>query len=334
MKPTTGVLAFCLCFTLLGTRTYPVFAKAPATAKIVFASNFEGKSDIHLMNPDGSQLVNITNHRSHDTSPVWSPTGEQILFVSDREQPRFHCDLYLMDADGRNLRRVFPMPAYRCAPTWSPDGKQIAYHIQEPRGTFIYIGTIDGKNEEAVTRGRYPVWSPNGMEIAFVGRAEWRQQLHILNLRTRKQKVLFPPPKIRESKIRSAPTWSPAGDKLAFSWKHKVPLEAFPDSDTIYIINRNGTGLKQIVHKAEVRAEAPVWSPRGNELLYQQFDDVRPQKKRNKQLFKITVNGGEPEQLTHTRWNKTGDWFDPIVLSVQLETFLITTTWGRVKIQN
>ena len=39
-------------------------AVAPATAKIAFTSNREGNSEIYIMNPDGSEQVNLTRHRA------------------------------------------------------------------------------------------------------------------------------------------------------------------------------------------------------------------------------------------------------------------------------
>jgi len=75
------------------------------------------------MNPDGSEPVNLTRHRANDFSPTRSPTGEQILFVSDRGKTS---DLYLMDADGRHVRQVFHKALDRGHPTWAPDGKRIA----------------------------------------------------------------------------------------------------------------------------------------------------------------------------------------------------------------
>ena len=81
-----------------------VWAKAPVTAKIAFASNRDGNSEIYIMNPDGSQQVNLTQHPAADFDPAWSPTGEQILFNSNRDG---QWDLYLMDADGKNVQKVF-----------------------------------------------------------------------------------------------------------------------------------------------------------------------------------------------------------------------------------
>ena len=74
--------------TLLCMIVCPVFAKAPATAKIAFTSSGDGNRDIYLMNPDGTEWVNLTNHPASDISPAWSPTGEQIIFSSDRDRFR------------------------------------------------------------------------------------------------------------------------------------------------------------------------------------------------------------------------------------------------------
>ena len=83
----------------------PILAKAPTTAKIVFAKANVGETrDIYLMNPDGSEKVNLTKHRADDIYPVWSPTGKHILFASDREKKAWGTwDLYLMDPDGSRL---------------------------------------------------------------------------------------------------------------------------------------------------------------------------------------------------------------------------------------
>lgn len=77
--------------------------KAPTTPKILFTSRRAGNLEVFMMNPDGSEQVNLTQHPALDLEAAWSPTGEQILFVSDREGTR---DLYVMDADGTNVQRV------------------------------------------------------------------------------------------------------------------------------------------------------------------------------------------------------------------------------------
>ena len=329
MRRTMPILFCFFCLAFLGIRVCLVFARPLTTAKIVFSANREGNRDIYLMNPDGSQQVNITNHGADDISPAWSPTGEQILFASDRDRFRGSWDLYLMDPHGESVQPVFGRSADRSAPTWSPDGKQIAYRRREQGQQFIYIARIDRKNEERVAIGGSPAWSPDGTEIAFVVKAGVeRWEIHILNVQTRKQKVFFPPEAV-PSWVRG-PAWSPKGDKLAFSWLHRVPLGDFRETETIYTVNRDGTRLTQLLDDAAPTEVSPIWSPRGNELLYIKADDPQAI---HLQIFKMAFGGGPPEQLTHVGFgHHLGDWFDPAyALPVSPRPQLLTTVWGSLK---
>ena len=97
------VLTISILF-VLNLSVSPLFAKAPTTPKILFASARDGNYEVYSMNPDGSEQVNITQHPEEDYGAVWSPTGEKIIFVSNRGGER---DLHLMNPDGTNVRRVF-----------------------------------------------------------------------------------------------------------------------------------------------------------------------------------------------------------------------------------
>lgn len=316
-------------FTLFAMNTNLALAKAPEGAKIVFAANRVGNREIYLMNPDGSEQINITRNKADDVTPAWSPTGEYIAFSSNRDGI---LDLYLMEADGRNVRRMFGKSAQRADPTWSPDGKRIAYTRYEQGKGFIYIATIESKKEERMAIGSGPDWSPDGAEIAFLTGWPERMQISILNVSTYKQGVVFPKP-AKPSWMGGGVVWSPSGKKLAFSWLHKVPLKDFIKAETIYTVNRDGTGLQQIVPEAGPKVTSPVWSPRGDELLYIQADDVHAAQPINLQIFKIAVDGGEPAQLTHIGLgHHLGGWFDPaFALSVAPQPRLATTIWGEIK---
>ena len=310
----------------------PLFAKAPTTPKILFTSTRDGNREIYVMNPDGSKQVNLTQHRAEDLQAVWSSTGEQILFVSDRDGIR---DLYLMDPDGSNVRRVFKKVVYRYFPTWAPDGKQIAYmhKAHDLRASIIYTATLGKQKEESFVNALYPAWSPDGTEIACsVGGPGQESRLALINIRTGEREHLLP---VRERGGQSLPSWSVAGDKLAFSWNNNPlpPLaagehvpDAWLDKLTIYIINRDGTGLRQIVDEAGPRAMVPALSPNGEEVLYTQEING------NLQIFKVDVDSGVQTQLTHIKRNSGGDWFDPAYgLPVSPQPRSLTTTWGAVK---
>ena len=300
---------------LLFLSTSVIFANAPKTAKIAFTSTRDGNNEIYLMNPDGSEQVNLTQSRSHEARPVWSPTGEHILFKSNQDG---EWDLYLMDADGTNVRKIFEELAARSYATWSPDGKRILY---TRKGT-IYIATRDGQNVEEVTSGISPDWSPDGERIAFVLPSPGKFGQHglgIFDLQTRTSKMIIPNPIFPY--IRGI-AWSPDGRKLAFS---RIDPTIWAQQ-TIYTINDDGTNLKRLLKPSRpFWFEAPTWSPRGDEMLYEQRNDGRFQ------LFKQSLGSRRTRQLTSKGRNYGADWFDPAALSVQPHPDLLTTVWGKLK---
>ncbi len=313
-----------LSLMLFYTDIYPILAQAPTTPKIAFMTARNKNRDIYLINPNGSGMERITRHRAMDVGPQWSPTGEQILFHSDRDRFPLSYDLYLMDADGSNVRRIFAKSADRSGADWSPDGEQIAYTRWEQGKFFIYIAPIDGKKEERMVIGWGPSWSPDGTEIAFVqGAPRDPKRISILNVKTGKQKFFFPPK--APDWVRHV-AWSPMGDKFAFSWNKEVPGDH--DTETIYIVNRDGTGVRQVINKAVRRAVEPSWSPSGDALLYHAFD-----KNDDLQMFKVSLADGVPVQLTPPGfWHYVGDWFDPaFALPVSPQPHLLATTWSKMK---
>ena len=133
-------LAYVFMLISLSSSVCDLWAKAPTTPKILYTSWQNGSYEVYIMNPDGTEQVNLTQHPAADLNAVWSPTGEQILFVSDRDGVR---DLFLMDPDGANVRRVFKKEVYRGRPAWSPDGKRIHHY---PRtGCRVILSLPDGR---------------------------------------------------------------------------------------------------------------------------------------------------------------------------------------------
>lgn len=47
--------------------------EATTEAKIAFMSYRDGNHDIHIMNADGSGVINLTNSPAYDGSPCFSP---------------------------------------------------------------------------------------------------------------------------------------------------------------------------------------------------------------------------------------------------------------------
>ena len=327
---------FVLCVlsvVMLCASVYTVFAKAPDTAKIVYTSTITGnKRDIFIMDTNGHNKINLTEHPADDIQPTWSPTGEDILFVSDREGKH---DLYLMEPDGSDVRRVFEEKSHRVAPIWSPDGKRIAY-VHNGLQLTLSIATKDGNGVEILTPVAdhlyvNPAWSPDGTEIAFDDIIRFHRT-YVVNLETRTVKPLLPELQFVIFNVE----WSPDGEQLAFAGVACIKNQACRmknfDDLTVHIVNRDGSGVEQVVPKGDFRSDYPVWSPRGDALLYQQEVKEVLHNFGQTQLFRLILGREKPKQLTAVSRNLHADWFDPAyALPVSPQPQLLTRTWGKLK---
>lgn len=319
MKLRNVFIYWCFIFGLL----YPVSAKPLSSEKIVFSSNRDGNWEIYIMNPNGTRQERLTYDRAVDCDPVISPTGDQILFNSNRGGTR---DLYLMDIDGRNVRPLFGFSeAYRTHPAWSPNGERIVYSQRALGGINIYTTSINGTSVKRIlhlenAHSGYPTWSSDGTEIAFVVADEihWAsRQIRFINLETRKQQTLFP----NDFPRMFQPTWSPLENRIAFVWFRQAEKQ-----QSIFIVNRDGSHLRRI---ESFVANTPTWAPFANELIY--TEGVIGS---NSQIFKVNLISRKTTQLTDDGSNYPGNWFAPGQLPVSPSTSLLSTSWGKTKIQD
>ena len=128
---------------------------------------------IFVAGADGSGREQLTTQSagSADRSPVWSPDGSRIAFVSDRDGG--FPELYLMFTDGSGVVRLTTNSSIDANPSWSPDGTKLVFERCCESGTFdlftIDVATRVEQNLTAsTTRQEFdPTWSPDGARIAF-----------------------------------------------------------------------------------------------------------------------------------------------------------------------
>lgn len=54
-------------------------------------------TDIFVVRTDGTQFTQLTYHPGHDLSPVWSPDGKSIYFLSQRGSVKGNYNVWRMD---------------------------------------------------------------------------------------------------------------------------------------------------------------------------------------------------------------------------------------------
>ena len=111
-------------------------AFSPDAKSIVFRSARTGNFDLYLMDADGSNLIQLTNDEAKDNFPVFAPSGDAVVFSSDRDSKpdplgfkSFDNYIMKLNPDGTpgELVRITNDPGHDAHPNFSPDGKWIVY---------------------------------------------------------------------------------------------------------------------------------------------------------------------------------------------------------------
>ena len=286
---------------------------ASNTGRIVFTSMRDGNPEIYVMDADGGNQVNLTNHPAYDSQPDWSPDGTKIAFVSSRDSSP--SQVYVMDADGKNVIRLTDGRGGKGAPDWSPDGRKIAFSVDEAVD-HIDVMDADGRNREKLEdEALHPSWSPDGKRIAFVSFRDGLGEIYVIGVGGQGRKRVT-----HDLESKFNPSFSPDGRRIAYDAGHEFLH--------IYVVGADGRNRMRLTHN-EQSPSAPAWSPDGQIIAYDVLDGT-PGNFRGT-IHLMASNGRYIRQLSDGR--NAIDYqpdISPLGLAVS-PTSKTTTTWGRVK---
>lgn len=107
-----------------GSETRPHFS--PDGSSIAFTAEYDGNSDVYVINATGGEATRLTWHPGSDNVTGWTPDGEHVLFTSGREgHPTAEAKFYKVRTDG-GLPEALPIPRAATGEI-SDDGAYIAY---------------------------------------------------------------------------------------------------------------------------------------------------------------------------------------------------------------
>jgi len=238
---------------------------SPDGARIAFASNRDGATEIYVMNADGTGVRRLTFNTTEDDCPAWSHDGQKIAFQSRRDG---QMEIYVMDADGSNQRNLTNAPGEDTRPDWSPDDQRIVYAgntLDAPHDSEIFTMRADGSDKIKLTNSptfdNDASWSPDGRKIAFGSDRDGKSyEIYVMNAAD-------------GSDVRNLtnhpgndlkPAWSPDGKHIAFAGNRPNKTD-FP---AVYVMNADGND-QRLITAARTFDDEPTWAADGRRIAFQ-----------------------------------------------------------------
>lgn len=226
---------------------------SPDSARIVFASLRDGRTNLWVMNADGTNPRALLPGATFIArAPAWSPVGARLAFASNRDG---NFEIYVGDAQAGHAVRITHDRGDDDAPSWSPDGRKIAFLSTRAGATDIYLMNADGSGATRLTTTGAtgtPQFSPDGARIVF----DSARGIAMLDVATKSVHVLP-----MGAVVGSNPSWSPDGLRLAFSSVRDGRAQVFT-------MNAQGTDVQPVVQLPSLSAIDPRWSPDGLHLAF------------------------------------------------------------------
>lgn len=227
--------------------------------KIVFSRFTQGTpptQDIYTIDPDGSNLTNLTGDIGSEVSrPKWSWDGTKIVYCLTAGID--NKDIYIMNSDGSNKTALVTGSNNEDWPSFSPDGLYIIFQryigaVSNQKTKIcrykISDGTItdltDGNNLDEM-----PIYSPNGNYILFK-RGTTNAEIYRMQLSNSTLENLT-----NNSVVDDAPAYSYDGTKIA--WMQST---TGMNTAEIWIMNSDGSGKTQLTNNS-VADFNPTFSP-------------------------------------------------------------------------
>ncbi len=209
-----------------------------------------------IMDQDGANSRFLTDGSAVVLSPQFSPTRQEITYVSFVPGTVPRVSLYNLDTGQREVIGNFDGMSF--APRFSPDGNKVVMAVARDGNSDIYLMDLRTRNLNRLTSGSgidiSPSFSPNGSQIVFESDRSGSQQLYIMPASGGTASRLT----FGDGRY-ATPSWSPRGDYIAFTRQHQGQF-------SIGVIAPDGSGERILA--TGYRVEAPTWAPNGRVISF------------------------------------------------------------------
>lgn len=171
-------------------------AVSPDGSSVAFSVSNRGNSEIYRSDLSGRDVKKITNLKSLEGSPSWSPDGSQLVLLSDQMGPP---QLFVMSSRGGPMQRLNTrVSRYYDQPEWNPLFKNlIVFTASIDRVFQVCLYDLDTQETVILTSGTSnslePTWASDGRHIIFTRKSGKKSTLYLIDSVTKKTSILSPP---------------------------------------------------------------------------------------------------------------------------------------------
>lgn len=266
------------------------FVPPSQQSRILFHADYNGLNDIFVIDPDGSNIANLTMSSFDDIRAILSPDRSQISFnriITGVSRP------WMMNSDGSNPHELCILPGINVSKCdWSPDGLKITFNAYYDGDDELFIYDLNFGQLHRLTYNSFtdwaPTWSPQGDWIVYY--SDESGVFRIYKIR---------PNGTEKAQINNAfmeekhPRISPFGNKVVFYGRDNSAAW------DIFTISLNGANLTRLTNTPQANETRPCWSPDGQKIVFVKNDGSTAGG-----IYVMNADGTGVTQLVDTPYNE------------------------------